>query len=149
MRNATLDGRAYTFAAAGVSVLQESLGTGGLQKLLARAHDAGFATAFGEATGGSASDFSLAFPARFGVHAGLQIAQTPTGDKVRWVVSGVPPSASLKVNIAGSGYELNFEAIADRDGAYAAIFGGTAPAGDYTITVHGGGTSRSAVVHIG
>jgi len=149
MRNATLDGRAYTFAAAGVSVLQESLGTGGLQKLLARAHDAGFATGFGEATGGSTSDFSLAFPARFGVHAGLQIAQTPAGDKVRWVVSGVPASASLKINIAGSGYQLNFEAIADRDGAYTAIFGGTAPAGDYTITVLGGGGSASAVVHIG
>jgi hypothetical protein len=150
MRNATLDGRAYTFAAAGVSVLQESLGTGGLQTLLARAHDAGFATAFGEATGGSTSDFSLAFPARFGVHqGGLQIAQTPSGDKVRWVVSGVPASASLRVNISGQDYQLSFEALADRDGAYTAIFGGTAPAGDYTINVVGGGGSASAVVHIG
>ncbi len=150
MRNATLDGRAYTFAAAGVSVLQESLGPGGLQKLLARAHDIGFATAFGEATGGSTSDFSLSFPARLAAHqTGVQIAQTPTGDKVRWIVSGVPPSANLKVNITGTGYQLDFEATADRDGAYSAIFGGTAPAGDYTITVLGGGGSASAVVHIG
>jgi EAL domain-containing protein (putative c-di-GMP-specific phosphodiesterase class I) len=150
MRNATLDGRAYTFAAAGVSVLQESLGPGGLQKLLARAHDVGFATAFGEATGGSTSDFSLSFPARLAAHqTGVQIAQTPAGDKVRWIVSGATPSANLKINIAGNGYHLDFEAIADRDGAYTAIFGGTAPAGDYTITVLGGGGSASAVVHIG
>jgi hypothetical protein len=150
MRNATLDGRAYTFAAAGVAVLQESLGTGGLEQLLARAHDVGFAKAFGEATGGSTSDFSISFPARLAGHqTGLQIAQTPAGEKVRWIVSGVTPSANLKVNIVGKGYDLSFEAIADRDGAYTAIFGGTAPPGDYTITVIGGGGSTSAVVHIG
>jgi len=150
IRNATLDGRAYTFAAAGVSVLQESLGARGLHDLLARAHDVGFARAFGEATGSSLADFSLAFPARFVEHqAGLQIAQTPVGDNVRWIVSGVAPAAHLKIAITGNDYRVDFEAIADRDGAYSAMFGGTAPAGDYTITVLGGAGSASAVVHIG
>jgi hypothetical protein len=65
---------------------------------------------------------------------------------VEWSVSGVRPNSSIAVTIDGVGYHVEFDAHSDRDGVYAAVFGGTAQAGEYTITVVAGGAHASTVL---
>jgi len=150
MKNAALAGAGYTIAAAGVEVLRESIGLAGITALLHQARATGFAQAFGEATGGSPADFSLAFPARFAsTHGGLHLAQEPSGDGVKWAIAGLAANAPAHVTIDGAGYHLAFDVTADRDGTYSALFGWTAQPGAYTITVTSGVGSASANVSIG
>src|SRR5207244_4951013 len=100
-RNAALGGGGYTLAAAGVQVLREDLGTTGITSLLQRTRTVGFAQAFGEATGGSVTDFTNAFPGRFAVaHGGLQLVQVPSGDAVKWAAAGLGANARARGRIA-------------------------------------------------
>ena len=150
IRNAALGGGGYTLAAAGVQVLREDLGTTGITSLLQRTRSVGFAQAFGEATGGSVTDFTNAFPGRFAVaHGGLQLVHVPSGDAVKWAVAGLGANAKAQVTIDGRSYHLAFEVTADSDGMYSAMFGGTASPGAYTITVVGASGSASTNVVIG
>jgi EAL domain-containing protein (putative c-di-GMP-specific phosphodiesterase class I) len=150
LRNAALGGRGYDVAAAGVEVLQTSLGAGGVSALLQRAHDVGFARAFGEATGGSVADFSRSFPARFAsVHAAPVLLHAPASDGIRWVAAGLPADAKVHVAIHGGDYHLEFDAATDRDGTYTAVFGATAPAGDYTFDVTGLTGHAAMTVRVG
>ena len=50
------------------------------------------------------------------------------------------------MTIDGADYHLEFDATSDRDGVYTAIFGGTAPAGEYSITVLAGGARASTML---
>ena len=149
IRNAALGGRAYALSAEAVSLLRQSSGAEGLSQILARAGVVGFGQAFGEARGESVADFAAAFPGRFAAgHAAPQIAQAPRGRSVQWSVSGVHPNALIQVSIDGADYHLEFEAKADGDGVYSAVFGGTAKPGDFSITVLARGTRVSAVLAV-
>lgn len=149
VRNALLGGRAYAVAAEAVDVLRSGLGPDGIPGLLRHARTTGFAQAFGEATGGSPADFARSFPARFASgHGGPQIAQMPAPGGVRWSVSGLTANEGVRVSIDGPGYHVAFDATADADGTYAAVFGSTAKPGDYTVTVLAGARTTSAPIRI-
>ncbi|HYK98305.1 MAG TPA: EAL domain-containing protein, partial [Candidatus Acidoferrales bacterium] len=139
MANAQLGGRGYAVAAEAVRIITHDLGADGVHSLLVRAHDVGFAQAFGEATGGSLEDFSNAFPARAAVlHGGPWIAQTAGHGQLTWSAAGFAADAPLHVAVDGQGYHLEFDARADHDGTYSAIFGGTVASGTYAVKVTSG-----------
>ena len=149
VRNAQLGGRAYAVAAEAVAVLRDGLGPEGIAGLLRHARAAGFAQAFGEATGGSTADFALSFPARFASrHGGPQIAQMPTKGGIQWSVSGLAANEAVHVTIDGPAYHVAFDARADADGTYTAVFGSTATPGEYTVTVSAGPRTASAPIRI-
>jgi hypothetical protein len=149
LRNAELEGRGYALAGHAVELLAGG-GMEGMRDLLERASTAGFAEAFAAWRGESVADFAAAFPARFATdQSSLFIAHRPDGGSVRWTVSGARPDTTMKVTIDGHDYHVEFDARADRDGVYSAVFGGTAKAGDYTITVLGrDGVRASTVVRV-
>jgi hypothetical protein len=100
--------------------------------------------------GESVADFVSAFPARFAMeHGAPTISQRRDGGAVRWSVSGVPRDGALTVTIDGTDYHLSFDARADRDGVYSAVFGGTAKPGEYTITVSSRDARASTTLRIG
>jgi len=147
IRNAELGGRAYALSAEAVALLRQSGGARGLSQILARAGVVGFGQAFGEARGESVADFTAAFPGRFAAaHQTSRIAQTPRGRSVQWSVSGVHPNAPIQVSIDGTDYHVEFDASADSDGVYSAVFGGTAQPGEFSITVLSRGTRASTVL---
>ena len=147
IRNAELDGRAYSVAADAVALLRETGGIDGLRSLLERSRVAGFGDAFGALRGESVTDFVNAFPARFATrHEAPVITQRPDGASVRWSVSGVRADTPIKVTIDGIDYHLEFDARADRDGVYSAVFGRTVKAGEYSVTVFARGSRASATL---
>ncbi len=149
IRNAALGGRAYAAAAEAVDLLIRALPERGVRDLLARAGRVGFAQAFGEVVGISPADYSLAFPARFAdAHGGPRIAQAETAEGVEWMASGFVSGERLRVVIEGAGYHVEFAVDADDDGTYRAVFGGTAPTGEYRVTATGAGRSASADLRI-
>ena len=149
LANARLDGRAYAVASDAVGVLEHSLGHDGLTALLAHAHRVGFAQAFGEATGGSVEDFANSFAAHDAtLHGGAWITVHGGDGGAHWTAAGFEAGAPLHVTIEGGSYHVNFDVEADRDGTYQAIFGGTAPAGTYIVTVTSGTMSASGQVAI-
>jgi EAL domain-containing protein (putative c-di-GMP-specific phosphodiesterase class I) len=149
MRNAELDGRGYTVAAEAVALLRTSIGPNGVALLLTQARAVGFARAFGEATGGSVADFAAAFPARFASANGApRIAQIPSAEGVQWSVGGAAALSPLRVAIDGADYHVEFDARADRDGVYTAVFGSTVRRGQYTVTVSVRGVSTSATLRV-
>jgi EAL domain-containing protein (putative c-di-GMP-specific phosphodiesterase class I) len=149
LRNAQLDGRGYAVAAEAVDVLRASGGNDGLRAILARSRAVGFGQAFGEARGESVADFASAFPARFATeHSAPRIQHVARGSSVEWSVSGVQPNAPITVTIDGANYHLEFHVQSDRDGVYSAVFGGTARAGEYSITVLARGAQASTVVAV-
>jgi len=150
IRNAELDGRGYTVAAQAVELLERQLPADGLKQLLIEARTKGFGAAFAAVRGESFADFVSAFPARFAMeHDAPTITQRRDGAAVRWSVSGVPRDGPITVTIDGADYHLTFDARADRDGVYSAIFGGTAKAGEYTITVSARDARASTTLRIG
>jgi hypothetical protein len=147
IENSQLDGRGYAVAAEAVGMLRASSGTDGLRTLLERSRAVGFGQAFGELRGESVADFTTAFPARFASEqAAPRLQQTPRGSSVEWSVAGVLPHSPITVTIDGADYHLEFEARADRDGVYSAVFGGTVGAGEYSITVEARGTRAATLV---
>jgi hypothetical protein len=96
--------------------------------------------------GESPADFAHDFPGRYVSSHGPRIAQTPTDSGVVWCAAGFVPDSALHVTITGSGYRLEYDVRADRDGIYSAAFGGTAPPGRYLITVTSDGARVSAFV---
>lgn len=150
IRNAELDGRGYTVAAQAVELLESQLPADGVHRLLTEARAKGFGAAFATVRGESVADFVSAFPARFAMaHDAPTITQRHDGAQVRWSVSGVPKDAPLSVTIDGVDYHLQFDARADRDGVYTAVFGGTAKAGEYQISVSSHGARASTTLRIG
>jgi EAL domain-containing protein (putative c-di-GMP-specific phosphodiesterase class I) len=149
LRNAELDGRGYTVASTAVDLLAQSGGTEGFRRLLMRANDVGFAGAFAELRGESVADFTNAFPARFAAeHGAPRITQRPYGSSVQWSVSGLRADSTVKVTIDGLDYHLEFDAKADRDGVYTAVFGQTAKAGEYSLTVFARGMRASTQLRV-
>ena len=147
IRNAEIDGRAYSVAAEAVDLLRQSGGTDALRTLLERSRVAGFGEAFGAVRGESVSDFVNAFPARFATqHEAPVITQRPDGGGVRWSVSGVRADTPIKITIDGTDYHLEFDARADRDGVYSAVFGKTVKAGEYSVTVFTRGSRASTTL---
>jgi EAL domain-containing protein (putative c-di-GMP-specific phosphodiesterase class I) len=148
-RNAELDGRGYTVASTAVELLAQNGGTEGFRRLLMRANDVGFAGAFAALRGESVADFTNAFPARFAAQNGTpRITQRPYGSSVQWSVSGLRADSTVKVTIDGLDYHLEFDARTDRDGVYTAVFGQTARAGEYSLTVFGRGMRASTQLRV-
>jgi EAL domain-containing protein (putative c-di-GMP-specific phosphodiesterase class I) len=138
-RNATLDGRAYTVAAEAARLVEQRIGHDGVLRVLeatrgGRTFGAAYATEAGESLG----DFERAFPARLAAdQAQARIVQTPGEDGVRWALAGFTPGAPVTVTIEGTGYRLEYAVNVDRYGTYQAVFGSTAPHGEYTIRASG------------
>ena len=52
---------------------------------------------------------------------------------MRWSFAGFTPNRPVTIDIEGAQYKLQFEVIADQNGMYEAVFGATAPKGDYML----------------
>jgi len=61
---------------------------------------------------------------------------------------GLAADGKVHVTIDGSGYHLEFDAATDRDGTYTAVFGSTAPPGDYVFSATGSTGRATMSVHI-
>lgn len=135
LRNAALDGQAYTVSAEAVRLIEESVTRAGLMRMLeATSRNVSFADAFASETGQSVAEFERAFPARLAAEQGsARIAQTAVADGVRWTLAGFTPESAVTIRIRGTGYDLEYEVTTDKYGMYQAVFGATAPRGEYTI----------------
>lgn len=144
-RNAALDGQAYTVSAEAVRLIEESVSRAGLVRMLeATGHGTSFADAFAFETGQSIADFERAFPARLAAEqATARIAQTALADGVRWTLAGFTPQSAVTIRIEGVGYKLEYEVTTDKYGMYQAVFGATAPRGEYTIRASRPGSDAS------
>jgi len=144
-RNAALDGQAYKVSAEAVRLVEESVSRAGLVRMLeATGHGTSFADAFAFETGQSVAEFERAFPARLAADQGTaRIAQTPVADGVRWTLAGFTPKSAVTISIEGVGYKLEYEVTTDKYGMYQAVFGATAPRGEYTLHASRPGTEAS------
>jgi len=143
-RNAALDGHAYTVSAEAVRLVEESVSRAGIVRMLeATGRDISFADAFASETGQSVAEFERAFPARLAADQKARIAQTPVADGVRWTLAGFTPQSAVTISIDGAGYHLEYEITTDTYGMYQAVFGATAPPGEYTIRASRGGSDAS------
>jgi hypothetical protein len=140
-QNAALNGQAYDLAAQAASLLRARISPAGLvQALKATADGTTFAEAYAAAAGESLVDFERAFPARLAAANDVpHFSQERAGDNVHWTVSGFKPHSQIEITITGKGYAVTYTGSTDGYGMYSAVFGETAPAGDYTIRVHGPG----------
>jgi hypothetical protein len=59
--------------------------------------------------------------------------QVQHADGVRWSIAGFTPNKPVTISIDGAQYKLKFEVVADQNGMYEAVFGATAPKGEYTL----------------
>ena len=106
-----------------------------------------FGAAYAAEAGEALVEFERAFPARLAeAHAAPSIMQSPDGDGVRWTVASFTPSAKVNVTIEGVGYRVQFEITTDRYGMYSAVFGSTAPHGEYTVRASGSTGQAVAVL---
>lgn len=144
-RNAALDGQAYTVSAEAVRLIEQSVSRAGLVRMLeATRSGTSFADAFAFETGQSVADFERAFPARLSAEqATARIAQTALADGVRWTLAGFTPQSAVTIRIEGVGYQLEYEVTTDKYGMYQAVFGSTAPRGEYTIRASRPGSDAS------
>jgi len=134
-RNAALGGHAYTVSAEAVRLIQERVSREGLVRILdAVGRGDSFGAAFAAESGESLGDFERAFPARLAADQGsARILQEEHVDGVRWSFAGFTPNKPVTISIEGDEYKLRFEVVADQNGMYEAVFGATAPKGDYTL----------------
>ena len=147
-RNAVLSGQGYTVAAEAVRLLEQRVGPAGLIRVLeATGRGESFGAAYAAEAGESLEDFERAFPARL-VSAQEQprILQSSHADGVRWTAAGFRPASAVTVTIEGAAYRVQYEATTDRLGMYQAVFGSTAPPGEYTIHLSGGGLAAGVVI---
>ena len=149
-QNAALDGKAYTVAAEATRVLRERVTAEGLVRILEETgRGTAFATAYANVGGEALADFERAFPARLSSQYGqARIVVRPSAEGVRWSASGFAPGAAVTVAIEGAAYRVEYTATADRYGMYEAVFGGTAPSGEYAIRATGRGGRATASVRV-
>jgi EAL domain-containing protein (putative c-di-GMP-specific phosphodiesterase class I) len=134
-RNAALGGQAYTVSAEAVRLLEERVSHEGLLRILdGVGRGESFGAAFAAVAGESLGDFERSFPARLAAdQASARVVQAPHADGVRWSIAGFTPNKPVTISIDGAQYKLKFEVVADRNGMYEAVFGATAPKGEYTL----------------
>jgi hypothetical protein len=141
-RNAMLQGKAYTVSAEAVRLLEQRVSRAGLLRILESVgHGESFGLAFIAEAGESPGDFARAFPARLAAEGTPQILQAQDARGVRWSLAGFTPGTPVSISIDGHGYRVQFEVTTDDHGMYQAVFGETAPKGEYTL----GASSPSAV----
>lgn len=147
-RNASLDGHAYTVSAEAVRLIERSVTRAGVLRMLeASGRGISFEDAFAFETGQSVAEFEGAFPARLAVdHGTARIVQTPIADGVRWGLAGFAPESVVNIEIHGVGYELAYEVRTDRYGMYQAVFGATAPKGEYVLRASAVGAAASTQI---
>lgn len=144
LRNAALDGQAYTVSAEAVRIIEQSVTRAGLVRMLEATRNVSFADAFAAETGQSVAEFERAFPARLAAEQGsARIAQTAVADGVRWTLAGFTPQSAVTIRIQGTGYDLEYEVTTDKYGMYQAVFGATAPKGEYTLRASRSGVTAS------
>jgi EAL domain-containing protein (putative c-di-GMP-specific phosphodiesterase class I) len=134
-RNAMLEGKAYTVSAEAVRLLEQRVSHQGLLRILESVgHGESFGAAFIAEAGESPGEFERAFPARLAADRGdPRILQARDARGVRWSLAGFRPNSSVVVSIDGNGYSLQFQVTTDEYGMYQAVFGETAPKGEYTL----------------
>lgn len=106
-----------------------------------------FAQAYAQVAGESLPDFERVFPARLAIeNASPKVSREPGSDGVvRWTASGFGARALVEITIKGSDYEISYAGVTDRYGMYSAVFGQTAPPGEYSMRVVGpGGAATGA-----
>ncbi len=148
-RNAALDGQGYPLAAEAVRLLRERVSAAGLVRILeATGGGTTFGAAYADAAGESIGDFERAFPARLAAERGAPniVARAAEGG-VRWTLVGLAPESIVNVTIEGAGYRLEYQVTTDRYGSYDAMFGATAPPGEYSIRASGPGGTAVGVLH--
>src|SRR4030081_1750031 len=143
-----LDGQAYTVSAEAGRLLEQRGSHGGLMRILdSVGRGESFGLAFIAEAGESPGDFERAFPARLAADQGTaRILQTRDQHGVRWSLAGFMPSTSVSISIEGSGYSLRFEVTTDDHGMYQAVFGETAPRGEYTLGASTAGAVATTVM---
>ena len=148
VQNAKLGGEGYRVAGAAVRLMQERLGPRGMLGVLeetGRSND--FAAAYARAAGESLATFTRSFPSRLAAaHPGPGISVVPAEDGVRYLLNGFAPGTEVAVSIKGVNYDLHFAIVTDRYGLYEAVFGATAPPGEYRLTATGPGGTASALL---
>ena len=147
-RNAAIGGDAYTVSAEAVRLFEERVSHEGLVRILdSVGRGETFGAAFASEAGESLGDFEAAFPARLASDQGrARILQTRQAEGVRWSLAGFLPNAPVTISIEGERYRLQFEVIADRNGTYEALFGPTAPKGEYEFRASSRGVDAAATV---
>jgi EAL domain-containing protein (putative c-di-GMP-specific phosphodiesterase class I) len=134
-RNAALGGQAYTVSAEAVRLLEERVSHEGLLRILDGVGGGeSFGAAFAAEAGESLGDFERSFPARLAEDQGTaRVVQVRHPEGVRWSIAGFTPNKPVTISIDGAQYKLRFEVVADKNGMYEAVFGATAPKGEYTL----------------
>jgi len=147
-RNAALGGQAYTVSAEAVRVLEQRVTHEGLLRILdGVGRGESFGAAFAVEAGESLGDFENAFPARLAASEGdARIVQERHVDGVRWSFAGFTPNRPVTISIEGPQYKLQFEVIADQNGMYEAVFGATAPKGEYMLCATSSAAHATAVL---
>ena len=147
-RNAALEGNAYAVSAEAVRVLTQRVSSDGLIRIL---EDVGrgstFGAAFATEAGESLGDFERAYPARLAADLSTaRIVHAPSTDGVRWSIAGFTPNRPVTISIEGASYKVQFEVVADGLGMYDAVFGATAPKGEYTLRASSDRTEATATL---
>jgi EAL domain-containing protein (putative c-di-GMP-specific phosphodiesterase class I) len=147
-RNAALGGKAYTVSAEAVRMVEQRVSHQGLVRILESVGGGeSFGAAFASEAGESLGDFEHSFPARLAAdQGGARILQAPEAAGVRWSFAGFAPNAPVTISIEGERYKLQFEVIADENGTYDALFGPTAPKGEYAFRASSRGVYAAATV---
>jgi hypothetical protein len=147
-RNAMLDGQAYTVSAEAVRLLEQRVSHEGLLRILERVgHGESFGLTFIAEAGESPGDFERAFPARLAIdQSSARIVQARDQHGVRWSLAGFTPSSPVSISIDGDGYTLRFEVTTDDHGMYQAVFGETAPKGEYKLGARTPGAAATTVM---
>jgi EAL domain-containing protein (putative c-di-GMP-specific phosphodiesterase class I) len=146
--NAVLGGQGYTVAAEAVRLVEVRVGHDGMLRILDDvAGGQTFGAAYAAEAGEALVEFERAFPARLAeAHLAPRILQSTHSDGVRWTIAGFTPSTAVKITIEGVGYRVQYDVTADRYGMYAAVFGSTAPHGEYTVRATGSTGQAVAVL---
>jgi hypothetical protein len=149
-QNAALDGKAYTVAAEGARLLRERVTAEGLRQILEETgRGTPFAAAYAQVGGEALADFERAFPARLVAQRGVaRITAMPSPEGVRWSAAGFAPATAVTIEIEGTGYRVEYTVTTDRYGMYEAVFGGTAPSGEYAIRARGRGGDARATIRV-
>jgi EAL domain-containing protein (putative c-di-GMP-specific phosphodiesterase class I) len=147
-RNAALGGKAYTVSAEAVRLVEQRVSHEGLVRILESVgRGDSFGAAFASEAGESLGDFERAFPALLASDQGsARILQARQADGVRWSFAGFMPNSPVTISIEGERYKLQFEVIADQNGTYEALFGPTAPKGEYAFRASSRGVDAAATV---
>jgi hypothetical protein len=143
-----LNGQAYTVSAEAVRLLEQRVSHEGLLRILdSVGHGESFGLAFIAEAGESPGDFERAFPARLAADQGTaRILQARDQHGVRWSLAGFTPSTPVSISIEGRGYSLRFEVTTDDHGMYQAVFGETAPKGEYILGASTPGAAATTVM---